>query len=171
MPMGYWDGTAGHDMKNVGYWDGTAGHDMKNVSYWDGTTGHPIWRRGGEAPSQKTETMEVSGPQDNTWHYKTLLVGDYSTISVENFTPAQSYGSASTYLAVYRNGWLHYTLRDVTRTYNGTSFSDTANRAPQDVYSGLQPGDEIKLAFQASFDPNVSGQGTSTARAIIKLSK
>ena len=155
--------------------DGSSSREIAAVYDFDGSSSHLIWDSGsmppGPSPSEDTKTIEVSGLQNNTWHKKSIQVGNYRTVTVLNFVPAQSYGSASTYLAVYRNGWPECVMRDMTRTYTGAGFSDTMNQSPQDVYQGLQPGDTIELSIKASYDPNVSGQGTSTATAKIKLSK
>lgn len=175
MAIHDWDGATGHPVQSIHDWDGTTAHPTQRIYDWDGAVDHPIWNHEepgpGPGPSEQTETLEVSGLQDNVWHSKAIQAGDYSTVTVLNFVPAQSYGSASTYLAVYRNGWPECVMRDMTRTYTGTGFSDTMNRYPQDVYQGLQPGDTIELWIKTSYDPNVSGQGTSTATATIKLSK
>lgn len=164
MPVGDWDGASGHDIKYVGDWDGTAGHIIKSIGDYDGMVGHPIWNR------EKTQDMNVSGLQDGQWHTYSVYAEVYTEVSVLSFSPAQSYGSATTRLEIFRGGYLVSTLRNLTRRYTGSYFQDTNNSPPQDRFVGLQRGDEIRLSFYATYDPNVSGQGTSRASATIKLS-
>ncbi len=164
MPIHDYDVRGDYPTATIHDWDGTANHPIQHIYDWDGTAGHDIWSAG---PDVATETLEVSGPQDNNWRYREYTVRGFTSAHLDSYTPAQSYGRASTCLEIYRGGNLIHTFVDLTRTYTGSGFGDTWWDPYSDACAGLQDGDVVRLGMQASFDPNVSGQNTSTARAVI----
>lgn len=116
-----------------------------------------------EVVSRSVTVTQQATPNYGAANDDYTVPSGYTSVTLSNFSPGQSYGWTVTEIFVMRGGSTIATLRNVKRAYSGSNYVDTNQATPVDSYTSLQDGDVIRLRISASYDPNVSAAHDSTA--------
>ena len=160
MPIYDNDGTSSREIGKLYDNNGSTNSQIKEVYDHNGTTSSLIYKD--LEPIQKT--LSVTGIQDGAWHDSTwyYIPSGYVTVRVDSFTAGTSYGTCVTKVRIIRNGVEVAFLRHTSRSYTGTGFTYQEVITPQNTYP-VVAGDHISIVINANYDPNVSGQHSSTS--------
>ena len=114
----------------------------------------------------------VSGLQGTNTYIRSasfMYPRGYKTITINKIEPGTAYGSCITAIYHY-DGTNFVQLRNIKRDYTGSSFTWQEQVTQQNTFTRDSGLNEICLYIDALYNPNVSGQHTSTAYIMYTLS-